>query len=114
MKNGIRGALIMKTHPLFSGGVELVKVSLACEPWNKPEPRREQKIEVEKADPEKLVIKAIASGKTKFFDICMQAFGSHSGYTERKCRSVLRALKQRGVVQSSQIPGKPMIWALCN
>lgn len=106
----IRSVHVNRNHPLSSGVVDLVRVSLSCEPWEKADPIVDKPKPVVVKDPISAVLSAVQSGNERFVDITTNAFRSQSGSAQKKARAALNLLRERGVLSCEQQPGKASKW----
>lgn len=115
-------SVIISTPPLYSTHAGFSRVSVLCEPWNKPDtpaPRPQNQSVVSARlheDAADKITRALRQGESKFDAILNTAFGKRHGGTDDLGRRVLNKLLAEGRVtrERSNDPGKPFIWRLKN
>lgn len=115
-------SVIISTPPMFSTHAGFSRVSLPCEPWNKPDkpvvkPQNQSVVAAGRRHDAKIkIIKALKDGHDRFEHIATAAFGKRSGPIDDLARLVLNRMLLDGEVarNRSDAPGLPFVWTLIN
>lgn len=117
----VRSVIIAST-PMFSTHAGFSRVTLPCEPWNKPETPVAKPLNqsvaatIRREDAAIKIIAAIKAGNGRFDEIAQAAFGKRNGHFDDLARTVLAKLLSDGTVTRyrSDLPGLPFIWKLAD
>lgn len=113
-------SVIIATPPMFSTHAGFSRVSLPCEPWNKPDAPRIKPMnqsvaaDLRRKDAQEKIVAALKSGNDRFEHIATAAFGKRSGPIDDLARLVLNRMRDEGLVtrHRSDAPGLPFVWKL--
>ena len=115
-------SVIIASPPMFSTHAGFSRVTLPCEPWNKPDTpvsrpmNQSVAANMRREDAADRIIEALKSGHAQFDQILNAAFGKRSGAIDDLGRIVLNKMLAEGKVtrERSTLPGLPFIWKLTN
>ena len=111
-----RNVTVPKGVPMCSTGMLYSNVSLPCEPWETPAPKKSSPIPAAPSnDTEFLILEAIQSGNREFGTIMKTVFGPKTASYEDRARTLMLDMMKRGLLRRHReitLSGNPYIWEI--
>lgn len=110
----IRSVVVQKI-PMCSTVMTYSRVSLPCEPWERPTAPAPVPVIQSAPDHEALILATIKSGTNIFGDIVTKVFGPRMGSVDDRARDLMLDMLKRGVLKRERtitLSGNPYIWEI--